>query len=384
MVQWLESQGSSVEARQNTHYAIRTTHNVSRFTFHVSRFNAFSLIEILVTITLLSFIVIGLLIMFNQTQRVFKQGMMQTDVLENGRAVMDMLVRDLEQMTPANGPTLTAGQYNWPWTINFFAAAERQDPQTMSHQSLSPTPLTQSLPGCAFLRTNIIEQYFFLSRLNQDWIGTGYQIVRDDDKDALTGSLYRYSSTNATRGAPFALFYNMYDIGNRTFSPPGGFPNPARTPVGAYSGMSSNRIADGVVHLRLRAMDTNGLPLLPYGLYTIKDLKLIQLACLTNAIQTNGHPLQPYLHTILTNAYGAINYDSGAQLDQVDYYCWSNAVPAYLELELGILEPKTLQRYKSIGAATPAGRKYLFDNVAKVHLFRQRIPIRNVDFSAYQ
>jgi hypothetical protein len=60
----------------------------------------------------------------------------------------------------------------------------------------------------------------------------------------------------------------------------------------------------------------------------------------------------------------------------------SNAVPAYLELELGILEPQVLQKYRSIPLGPPA-RQYLSNHVAQVHIFRQRIPVRNVDLSAY-
>src|SRR5215472_4077807 len=64
----------------------------------------FSLIEILVTIGLLSFIVLGLLAMFNQTQRAFMSSMKQTDVLESGRLTMDMLSRELAQTTPCLFP----------------------------------------------------------------------------------------------------------------------------------------------------------------------------------------------------------------------------------------------------------------------------------------
>src|SRR5258708_5631572 len=73
---------------------------------------AFSLVEILVTMALLSVIVLGLLAMFHQTQRAFTQSLMQVDVLEAGRAATDLISHEVEQMTPAyasNG-------------INFFAA----------------------------------------------------------------------------------------------------------------------------------------------------------------------------------------------------------------------------------------------------------------------
>jgi hypothetical protein len=59
-------------------------------------------------------------------------------------------------------------------------------------------------------------------------------------------------------------------------------------------------------------------------------------------------------------------------------------MPAYVELELGILESQTYHSYKAIVSANPAAAAaFLSNHVAQVHLFRQRVPIHNVDPSAY-
>jgi hypothetical protein len=111
-------------------------------------------------------------------------------------------------------------------------------------------------------------------------------------------------------------------------------------------------IVDGVVHLRLRAFDAQGFLIMP-----------------TNQVRQ------------------ATNYWSGfARLEnEVDYaYFVSNAVPASLELEMAILEPQLLQRYRAFIGNANLQRDFLSNNVARTHLFRQRIPIRNVDFSAYR
>jgi len=65
-------------------------------------------------------------------------------------------------------------------------------------------------------------------------------------------------------------------------------------------------------------------------------------------------------------------------------YCafWSNAMPAEIEIELGLLEPKVLQTYLGLGNAT-AQSNYLSSHAASVHLFRQRIHLENVDPKAY-
>jgi prepilin-type N-terminal cleavage/methylation domain-containing protein len=66
----------------------------------------FSLIEIMVTVTLLAVIILGLVTMFNQTQRAMAYGMNQADALAAGRTAGEMLSRELEQVEPApNGRT---------------------------------------------------------------------------------------------------------------------------------------------------------------------------------------------------------------------------------------------------------------------------------------
>ena len=60
-----------------------------------------------------------------------------------------------------------------------------------------------------------------------------------------------------------------------------------------------------------------------------------------------------------------------------------NAVPAVVEFEIGILEQQTYQHYKSIPTAA-AQANYLEGQAGRVHLFRQRVAVRNVDATAYQ
>ena len=56
---------------------------------------------------------------------------------------------------------------------------------------------------------------------------------------------------------------------------------------------------------------------------------------------------------------------------------WSNAVPAYVELELGILEPETMRQYYTmLRDENPNATTFLSRQIAKVHLYRRRIPIR--------
>jgi hypothetical protein len=53
-----------------------------------------------------------------------------------------------------------------------------------------------------------------------------------------------------------------------------------------------------------------------------------------------------------------------------------------VEVELGVLEDAVLQRAE--GMSSTAQMNYLSNHVGQVHLFRQRVLVRNVDPSVYQ
>jgi type II secretory pathway pseudopilin PulG len=315
--------------------------------------SAFSLVEILVTVALLAFIILGLLGMFIQTQKAFRGSMKQTDVLGSGRAVMDMIARELAQMTPSQMRA----------TINFSAdipPGPNQIPPSAAPINSPPyaevgtvagktyPPIKQTLPGAIppVARTNVIQRIFFLTLVNQDWIGTGYEVVADypgGQANSGVGTLYR-----------FAKIGRSSDVGNLWSS----FANTPVTNTQYFS-----RIADGVVHLRVKPYATNGFPIV-WGSSN---------ACW---FQTNVADIGRFS---MRNTLGSADQSVP---EEVNCYFFSNALPAYVELELGILEPNILDRYKSISGL--AANNYLADHVANVHLFRQKVPVRNVDFNAYQ
>ena len=103
----------------------------------------FSLVEILVTVALLSVIILGLVAMFNQTRRAFTSSITQVDVLESGRSAADLIAREMEQMTAANSLLMT----------NFF----------VSLPATSAQPLIQPLVDPSESQTNIIQDVFFLT-----------------------------------------------------------------------------------------------------------------------------------------------------------------------------------------------------------------------------
>jgi hypothetical protein len=340
----------------------------SRFTFHVSRPTprarrstlhaprstspAFTLVEILVTVALLSFIILGLFAMFNQVQRAFRSSMTQVDQLEAGRAVTELLPREIEQMIPSG--------YLYPTGVNFYVRMPNS------------TPLTQWLPGSTpILRTNLLEDCFMLLRQNQIWTGIGYCVRTNDANGRLwlpecgpgqmgVGSLYRFVvSTNVIQ-------YN-------------GLPsNPAQLATAFAnaclpgSAAISNRICDGIIHFHFRSFATNGFPI--FG-----EIGLTNAFYRPDALSNFLRPstVRPAL------AIPALGYPDNLR----GLYFYSNALPAAVQMEFGILEQQAWDRYNSIG--TPAARLNYLQSTnyylsSRVHLFRQRIPIRNVDPLAYQ
>jgi type II secretory pathway pseudopilin PulG len=287
------------------------------------RATAFTLVEIMVVMVLLSVIVLGLTAMFNQTQRAFRAGLAQTDQLEGGRMFNDLLLRDLQQITPS-------GETNG---VNFYA------------QIPNYPLLQQILPASSIPRTNVLENLFFLTRMNQTWSGIGYMVRTNSDFGLAetpdwAGTLYRFevdvaaSEIQGNADMPYVTFLNSTNRFN--FS----------------------KVLDGVVEFRVRCFDTNGTLLV-------------------------GNNLPALAGNNLTNSFVVISNSTSLVPGEVQSYAFSNnIVPAYVEVELGVLEPAVLKRYNSIPDGITRSN-FLANHAGNVQLFRQRVAIRNVDPSAY-
>ena len=69
---------------------------------------------------------------------------------------------------------------------------------------------------------------------------------------------------------------------------------------------------------------------------------------------------------------------------EVGFAMFSNTLPASVEVEMGVLEDRALQRADSLNFNLQAQGNYLAGAAGAVHVFRQRVTIPNVDPSAYQ
>jgi prepilin-type N-terminal cleavage/methylation domain-containing protein len=308
---------SRVESRESR--AVRLDETFDSRPSTLDSRHAFSLVEVLVVVTLLSLIVLALMAVFNTTQRAFRASITQTDVLEGGRATMDLITADLRAMSPSLGYSNGA--------VNFYA-----------NLNLNYQPLAQSLVASSQQRTNVLENFFILSKGNLNgvpsWFGTGYMVVTNTP-DGSPYALYRFSTNHPvmTYSDPGPIFYT--DFGN-FFNAPTNY----------------SHLMDGVLSLTVRAYDNNGYWMTnTYNFADEQTNKNIQFLPVTSG--------------------------------EVGFYMYSNSLPSAVEIQLGVLEDRTLQRAESRLPGS-ARDQYVQLQSGKLHIFRQRVLISNVDPTAYQ
>lgn len=276
---------------------------------------AFSLVEVLVAVSLMAVMVIGLLAMFDQVQRAFRGSMTQTDVLASGRSLQEMIARQVEQIAPCyvSATNLVPGSRTVP----------------LPGLNIGVQPIVgqfQSLPGGSDFRSNVLERFYFLTRENRQWRTFDYLAVPDTAYSTL-GALYLYETNFPIAMVPTSptnLWFSKTPQTLATLRP------------------GPRRVADGIIHFAVHAYDTSGVLLLP----TV-NLPNVQVL--------------------------------PGQLGEPMYRFYSNALPATLEVEFAILEPRALERFRSLAANPAAATKFLADQAGRVHLFRQRIPLRNAE-----
>jgi prepilin-type N-terminal cleavage/methylation domain-containing protein len=299
----------------------------------------FSLIELLTAVSIMVVIIFALYGMFNTTQKALRANITQVDVLESGRAAAELIGRDLEQLTACN----------LQQTLNLSVEMER------TPAGLIVPPLVQTdTDGKTVLRTNLLNEIFFLSQQTNRWFGTGYRVL---GATKGVGTLYRFTVSTNYRALNYTNLINAF------------VNTPVINPINGQVSTNFNRVADGVIHLRLTAYDPDGRHMEAFSTNMYPTYRILRL-------NANGAKLG-----LLSTANGAgdatvILHQQYGQETQLSFT--SNALPAYLDLELGVIEPATLKQFQSLLPSPNAAAAFLKKQAAKVHLFRQRIPIRTV------
>jgi hypothetical protein len=331
-------------------------------------------------------IILGLTAMFNQTRKAFNVGLSNVDYQDAGRVAMDLITRDLQQMAPTYYCSFNYFQYinnpdGYIFTngLNFYAIP-----------SLGGTNYAWPMNGGDVTNFSLASLYF-LTRSNQTWTAVGYRLAYSGVVNGI-GTLYRFSTNNPPMTSLVPLQVGLSPINTasqiylfsetNTLVPP---PPAAFVPV-----------IDNVVDFRIRAYDRNG----------------VFIPTPVNGIVVGTKPPPPGAEIFTTNYTGnapavlpfpGLGYwiDPNASVDPVftnfnisfspqstgdyGYQFLSNSVPAYVDIELGIMESPTVQQLQALTnpVSTVAYINFLTNHAAQVHIFRQRITIPSTDPAAY-
>ena len=233
---------------------------------------AVTMLELLVAMSLLSFIILSLYQMFDRTQAQMRKAVRDVDKFESGRASSDLLQRDFSQMVAANST-------NGSTAVNFF---------TTTNWSGGAFGMTNN--GTNPVQQNVLHDVFFLSfdpaATPTNWMAIGYRVASSTNALTLAtgglGTLYRWT-TNANRFTP--TLQSSYSTS---------------------AGSNFQRVVDNVVHFRVTGI-TNGVAL-PVGGYltnhalpAVVELELgyvdSKTADRARGIAATTNQLQSYLST---------------------------------------------------------------------------------------
>ena len=187
-----------------------------------AKLGGFTLIELLVSVFISVTILIALYMVFDRVQLVFRKGHGQSHVLERGRALMDMISRDLESITPSDFPT-----YNLvSQSVNHTFLAAKDAPPNM-------TPAQQ---GLYMLQTEPLHAAELCAvGFDGGWKVFGYGLYSLNSTAPLSdlvGSLWRYEESLVDRSSvPNSVAFCISPAGKAKFQ----------------------KVAGGIIHLRVRA-----------------------------------------------------------------------------------------------------------------------------------
>lgn len=240
------------------------------------RRSAVTILELLVAVSLLSFIILALYQMFDRTQSMMRRAVREVDKFEAGRAAADLLKRDVAQMQAAHSP-LGSAAFNFYTSTNWSAGAI-----TMTN-------------GSNVVLQNVLQDVFFISfdpmATPTNWMAVSYRVASAENPMIPAtnglGSLYRWT-TNANRFSS-----NLQNALN-----PG-------TPIQLFQ-----RIADNVLHFRITGV-TNGGAVPAGGYLTSNDVPShveIELGYVDSRTADRAKAFIP--NTVDVQSYLSTNLDS--------------------------------------------------------------------------
>lgn len=305
------------------------------------RRRAFSVIELMLAIVILGVIIYALYHVFNQTQRALRTAEKQTDVSGRARAVLEMIARELEQAQPTRSAVRT--ERGLLQEVNLLGGLEYPPRAQFSDR--------RDIQG----RTNFLHNLFFYTNRTNAWQGIGYRVI--DVKNGV-GVLQRFE-TNQFGYKPLSNVLSSAFINE------------------PLTNATYHHVADGVIHFSVIPYDRKGYRLgYDTGTRFADGYSII-------STRADGTPIPELSDTTVTNLANVLLQEGfpDSRAETLPYWSRfafkSNAMPAYVEVELAILEPDTLsQYYLMLEDQNPNAGKFLERQISKVHLYRERVPVR--------
>lgn len=307
-----------------------------------------TLLELMVSMALLTVIILGLYSMFEQTQKALLRGGEEVDVQETARSAFRVILSQVDEVAAAGvfygtNFNLIPPQRYQGFSTNFLVRLNTNAPQFLSQGLVGNTN-----------RTHQLHDFFFLTRDERDWKCTGYFVgPTAEPKDFLVprpadaaiwqqgvGSLYRFElKTNYLR---MDDLYLQTNAANFFVKPTSG--STVDDPSASRNFFTVHRVADGIVHLKV-------------------------------ITHTNG---------VLVPLIGGINGLTLADNIPSDSVTLTNEqAPSHIEIELGVLEPKTLALVRSLPAGVGSSN-LLYRSAGNVLMFRARVAVRTRNDSGFQ
>ena len=295
----------------------------------------------MVAVAIMGVIVMALYAVFNQTQRALRNNVNQTDVMEGGRFAMALLVDDLRSLTAAgvapetNFITALSPAINVP-----ILSALKDDLYSRYYVTGRPSdwsgyvPVVQALNTRNERRVNVLGEVFLHSRTGVRSSGVAYRVL---NARGGVGTLARYA----------------YEHTNRFVAPGTLSLACLLQPASSFA-----QVLDGVVHFRVQAYDPLGYPMTWanrewYGTDT------------GNRQASLGYQLGVDL---------VLEQDPRVAAETLAMFR-SNALPGAIEIEIGILDPDSLAKFRALPDGSVFAQRFLSNRAAQVQLFRQRVPI---------
>ncbi|HUS34718.1 MAG TPA: prepilin-type N-terminal cleavage/methylation domain-containing protein, partial [Verrucomicrobiae bacterium] len=316
----------------------------------------FTVVELMVAVSLMTLIVAALYSMFNQTQKAMRLNEAQVDSAERGRGVLELLSRELESARVGLRQEATN-----LWLRTPMLGSTQSDGIISAQINVPP------------LRTNVFDDVYYLTKAERAWRGVGYLVLQNTNVGSEArlgrpmpgvGTLYRYETPLTNRDYAFpstnlwASFVKELPVG-------------ASGTISLTNATNFAQISQGIVHFRVLPYDTKG-QLMAFATTNLDST--YRLLRTGTQIGVQPYPLSNVQGPLAGSANAVLALGStGDPLVTLTTFR-SNALPAYLELELGVLEPDALRTYNQmIKDDQPAqAASFLQRRIAKVQIFRKR------------